>query len=508
MSSHVILCGSHTEHPRRSEPAGTVPGDEIVRLDLVLKRRQPAPEAQLAQHISHVEFARDFGAPDDVRAIEEMAAHHHFSISRIDLASRIISIRGRLSQLAEIFGAGLEMRCIGTQVFRSRRGHLRVPQELADRVVAILGFDQRPVARTYRVCRAQRSSYTPPQVAKLYKFPLATGNGQTMALIELGGGYRNADLQSYWRQLGLSEVAVTAVSVDGGENSPAGNPDSADGEVVLDIEVAGGVAPGAKIAVYFAGNTDQGFLDAINAAIHDSVRKPSVISISWGAPEDQWTPQAMNAINAALHDAALLGISVFAAAGDNGSSDGEQDGLNHADFPASSPWVLACGGTRLTASNGVIQSETVWNDGADGGATGGGVSSHFSKPSYQAHVNLPTPSEAANKTGRGVPDVAGVADPETGYLTFVDGQPSVVGGTSSVAPLWAGLVALLNEALGKNVGWLHPKLYGILSEHGALRDITSGSNGAYMAGRGWDACTGLGSPDGQAILNLLQTARK
>ncbi len=245
-------------------------------------------------------------------------------------------------------------------------------------------------------------------------------------------------------------------------------------------------------------------MDAINAAIHDTVRKPSVISISWGGAESEWTPQALNAFNAAFHDAALLGISVCAAAGDDGSSDGETDGKNHVDFPASSPWVLACGGTKLVSSNGAIQSETVWNDGANGGATGGGVSSHFSKPAYQAAVNVPKPTGTANTTGRGVPDVAGVADPDTGYSILVDGQQGVVGGTSAVAPLWAALIALLNQQLGKNIGWFQPALYGTITQHKALHDITSGTNGAYKAGPGWDACTGLGSPNGMAILNVLK----
>jgi kumamolisin len=306
----------------------------------------------------------------------------------------------------------------------------------------------------------------------------------------------------------LSIVSVTAVSVDGARNAPAGDPNSADGEVVLDIEVAGGVAPDARIAVYFAPNTDQGFLDAINAAIHDTSRKPSVISISWGAAEKEWTPQALNAFNAAFHDAALLGITVCAAAGDDGSSDGESDGRSHVDFPASSPWVLACGGTRLLGSNGQIQSETVWNDGTNGGATGGGVSAHFSQPSYQTGINVPKPTGTANSTGRGVPDVAGVADPETGYSILVDGQQGVIGGTSAVAPLWAGLIALFNEQLGKNVGWLHPAIYGTFAQHKALRDITSGTNGMYKANPGWDACTGFGTPNGQAMLSLLKSSSK
>jgi kumamolisin len=206
----------------------------------------------------------------------------------------------------------------------------------------------------------------------------------------------------------------------------------------------------------------------------------------------------MNAFNAAFHDAALLGITVCAASGDSGSSDGVGDGKNHVDFPASSPWVLACGGTRLQANGGSIMAETVWNDGARGGATGGGFSSHFSKPMYfQQNLAI---------KGRGVPDVAGNADPETGYLVVVDGQSGVIGGTSAVAPLWAALIALCNEELGRNAGWIHQHLYGPAAAQGALRDITQGNNGAFKAGKGWDACTGLGTPDGQALLAVLKTS--
>ena len=513
MSSHLTLSGSHREHPAGSEPIGQPPMNEIIQLTLILRRRQPAPQGDsIERSLSHEELALAYGADQaDIEAVEAFASEHQFSIASVNPASRAITISGQLSALAEQFGADIEMRRVNDRVIRSRQGHLHLPASLADRVIAVLGFDQRPAADTNHVLRpraAQPISYTPRQVAQLYSFPTNTGKNQTIALIELGGGYRSSDLQTYWKQLGLSNVTTTAVSVDGAQNSPTGDPNSADAEVVLDIEVAGGVAPGARIAVYFAPNTDQGFLDAINAAIQDTVRKPSVISISWGAAEREWTPQAMNAFNAAFHDAALLGISVCVAAGDNGSSDGETDGLNHVDFPASSPWVLACGGTRLIANNGKIQSETVWNDGTNGGATGGGVSSHFSKPAYQANISVPAPSGTVNTTGRGVPDVAGVADPETGFAILVDGDEGVVGGTSAVAPLWAGLIALLNEQLGKNLGWFHPALYSTLAEHKALNDITSGTNGAYRATIGWDPCTGLGSPNGEVMLNLLKPASK
>ncbi len=284
-----------------------------------------------------------------------------------------------------------------------REGHLTLPPALHGRVEAVLGFDERPAAATYHRVRphagTQAASFSPMELAALYNFPPGTGAGQTIALIELDGGYDPHDLSTYWQSLGLPAVSVTPVSVDGAQNAPTGDPNGPDGEVVLDIQVAGAVAPGADIVVYFAPNTDQGFLNAINAAIHDAAHKPSILSISWGSPEDQWTDQAKFAFHAAFHDAALLGITVLAAAGDNGSSDGDTtDG--HVDFPASSSWVLACGGTRLTAANGVISSETVWNDGTDGasggGATGGGVSSFFSRPKYQAHVPVPAPATTSS----------------------------------------------------------------------------------------------------------------
>jgi kumamolisin len=492
--------------------AGAPAPVEIITITLVLRRRNSAPELESrVEHLSHSDFVELHGADQsDIVAVEEFATAHGFSIGPVDQGARSIKISGPVSGLASVFEAKLEMRQVGGRLIRSRAGYVRLPDELQDRVVAVLGFDERPVAKPYysRPSNAVPVSYQPTQVAKLYSFPQNTGRNQTIALIELGGGFRSSDLQKYWKQLGVSNVSVAAVSVDGARNAPVGDPNSADAEVVLDIEVAGGIAPGALIAAYFAPNTDQGFLDAINTAIHDTTRKPSVISISWGAAEDEWTPQALNAFNAAFHDAALLGISVCAAAGDNGSSDGEPGGNPHVDFPASSPWVLACGGTRLLSKNGRIQSETVWNDGTNGGATGGGVSAHFSKPSYQSKITVPKPKGTANSTGRGVPDVAGVADPETGFAILVDGEEGVIGGTSAVAPLWAGLIALFNEQLGKNVGWFHPTIYGTFAQQKVLHDITSGSNGTYKAGPGWDACTGFGTPNGEAMLSLLKPSSK
>ncbi|MGA2602410.1 MAG: S53 family peptidase, partial [Bryobacteraceae bacterium] len=337
------------------------------------------------------------------------------------------------------------------------------------------------------------------QVAQLYQFPLdVDGTGQTVGILELGGGYHPVDLKNYFSSMKINEPTVVAVSVDKGKNKPT-NPNSADGEVLLDIEVAGSVAPGAKIVVYFAPNTDQGFQDALTTAIHDSTNNPSVISISWGGPESTWTAQAMTAFDSAAQDAGAMGVTICAASGDNGSSDGVTDGANHVDFPASSPNILACGGTTLQSANGAITSETVWNDGAQGGAGGGGYSNQFPLPAYQASDNIKPPSGG----GRGVPDVCGDADPETGYQVLVDGKSLVIGGTSAVAPLWSGLIALLNQKLGKSVGFLQPVLYGLPQTADAFNDITQGSNGAFSAGPGWDPTTGLGSPSGENLLTAL-----
>ena len=321
------------------------------------------------------------------------------------------------------------------------------------------------------------ASFNPPQVAQLYGFPTGVnGAGQTIGILELGGGYSASDLSSYFAGLGIAEPRVTAVSVDGATNSP--NDPNADGEVALDIEVAGSIAPGANIAVYFTTNTSQGFLDALTTAIHDTANgPPSVISISWGSAESNWTAQSMTAFDEACQSAAALGITITVASGDNGSSDGGSG--NNVDFPASSPHVLGCGGTELIATSSVIQQEVVWNDQAQGGgASGGGVSSVFTLPPWQMKSNVPSPPTSGG--GRGVPDVAGDASPETGYNVFYDGQAAVVGGTSAVAPLWAALIALLNQQRGSNIGFANVTLYQ--NAENGFHDITQGNNGSLFGG--------------------------
>jgi kumamolisin len=209
----------------------------------------------------------------------------------------------------------------------------------------------------------------------------------------------------------------------------------------------------------------------------------------------------MTAFDEALQAAAAMGVTVCVASGDNGSGDGVDDGADHADFPASSPHSLACGGTNLQASGESITSETVRNDGVNGGASGGGVSGFFALPSYQEGLQVTkTHGGAEPLRMRGVPDVCGVADPQTGYDVRVDGSDTIIGGTSAVAPLWAGLIARINAAKASPIGFINPALY---SHPGALRDIIHGNNGTFAAVPGWDACTGLGSPNGQKVADAV-----
>ena len=487
MEARIPLAGSERQAPPDAQRVGPADPGEAVTVSVVVR-----------------------GA-SGLAAVEQFARDHGLTVAESSPERRTVRLSGTVAEVSEAFG--VELHRYDHPVhgsFRGRTGQIYLPAELSDVVEGVFGLDNRPQARPqFRIAdpRAVTSSYTPVEVARAYDFPSgATGAGQCVAIIELGGGYAQSDLDAYFGGLGLPVPTVTAVSVDGATNSPSGDAGSADGEVLLDIEVVGAIAPGARIAVYFAPNSDQGFIDAVTTAVHDRTNAPSVVSISWGGPESTWTEQAQTALDNAFADAAALNVTVCVAAGDNGSGDGVGDGRAHADFPASSPHVLACGGTRLEPGG----AETVWNDGTGGGATGGGVSDTFDLPDWQSSAGVPPSSNPGGRSGRGVPDVAGNADPQTGYRVLVDGQQATFGGTSAVAPLWAAFVALVNEQRGTPVGFLNPLLYG--SAAGAFRDITSGNNDlgdapGYSAGTGWDACTGLGSPDGAGLSQLLVTSQ-
>lgn len=536
---------------RAEAPAGEFTVNVLVRP----KNKKPSPDEQARlkprdrQYLSRAEHAQMYGAsPEDLKKVENFATSHGLRVVSSNAETRTVVLSGTAAAYAQAFGVQLVTCIVGSRAYRCRQDAIYIPTELDGVITGVFGLDNRQFARPhYRVKRASMArpastgaqaaaavapapavvpGFTPVEIAKLYNFPTpADGTGQTIAILELGGGFHPEELNTYFKKLQLPTPSVAVVAYAGsGDNHPGTNPlDPAnpDVEVMLDIQVAGAVAPGAKFVVYFAPDaSDASFLGAMSAIVHDNVNNPSVVSISWGGSEDSATDQFKLEFDQILQSAALMGMTVCAAAGDNGSADFASDDPNwdggaHVDFPASDPYVLACGGTFLTAADGNITSEVVWNDGPNDG-TGGGVSRFFSLPTYQQNANVPAVAnpEGAVTRGRGVPDVAGNAAADSGYRILCDGQQfpdtaagtTPVGGTSAVAPLWAGLIARINQSLGTPVGYVNPLLYNISQNAGAFRDVTQGENGDYAAGPGWDPCTGLGTPDGQHLTETLRGA--
>ena len=521
----ILLKGSERQAMPGAKSLAPANPDERLEVSVLIRRRArqdfAARVSALSANpvsqpfLSREEFASRHGAdPADLAAVAQFAAAQGLKVVEQSAPRRTVVLAGTVAQFNAAFGVSLQMMEHGSCCYRGRTGAIAIPQELDGIIEAVLGLDSRPQAVPHfrirrnvgnvkwRAGSEAATSFSPLQVAALYGFPEATGAGECVGIIELGGGYRPADLQTYFSGLGVANPSVVSVSVDQAQNAPTGDANGPDGEVMLDIEVVGAIAPQAKIAVYFAPNTDAGFLDAITTAVHDTTNKPSVISISWGGPESSWTSQAMTAMDSAFQAAATMGVTVCIASGDNGSSDGVTDDADHVDFPASSPYALACGGTSLQGSGTRISSEVVWNDGSGNGATGGGISSFFPAVSWQSGLTATTTTGTSTAlTKRGVPDVAGNADPETGYDVRIDGSDTVIGGTSAVAPLWAALIARLNQLAGTPLGYTNPRLYAAPA---SLRDITSGNNGDFAATAKWDACTGLGSPNGAALATSMK----
>jgi len=542
----IAIPGSSKQEILNAEVRDEAPVGEFT-VTVTVRRRQKLPPVESharmrlreRTYLSREEHARLYGAdPADIRMVENCARENGLSVVRSDPAQRTVVLCGTAAAYNQAFGVKLKTYVLNGREYRGRVGEIFVPAELDGIVTSVTGLDNRPFAKPhYRVHRDRArpanavpspaaspqaivigAGFTPLEIASLYDFPAhLDGSGETIAILQLGGGFRAEELNSYFENLGLKPPRVTVASYpNGGRNSPGTDPlDPAnfDVEVMLDIEVAGAVAPGANIVVCFAPDpSDQGFLSAMTAIVHDTLNKPSIVSISWGGPEDSASEQFRNEFDQLLQSAAHLGMTVCVAAGDNGSADFACDDPNwdhqpHVDFPASSAYSLACGGTRLSASNGGILTEVVWHDGANDG-TGGGISRFFAMPSYQTAVR--NCSEPAGSMMRGVPDVSGHASPNSGYCVLCDGHsfPDLqkrippVGGTSAVAPLWAGLVARWNQSLGKPVGFVNSLLYE-LARTDSFHDITQGDNGDYRAGPGWDPCTGLGSPNGSKILAAL-----
>jgi kumamolisin len=430
-------------------------------------------------YADRAQLAEQTGADaSDVEALRRYCAR--YGVEMVATYWRHVTLTGPLDKLVKAFGATAGIYELeDKRRFRHRSQSLHAPPEIAAILHGVFGIHQWP--RSHAIGH-QQSHTVPPSakdIAARYAFPDGDGTGQTIAIVQLRGEFRPDDFATCMHSQGVSAKTPIVKRIDNAELAH-GIETAKDIESAIDTQIAGALAPGAKIVIYAAPDDERGVLDAIRHALFDDEHKPTILSISFGFPEYLWTPAALAILDELFTAAALLGVTVFCASGDNGA-ELDPDGTPHVLAPASSAFVLACGGTQL----GDDGSETVWP------RTGGGFSEHFSAPPWQAKTNH----------GRGVPDVAGESVP--GYCVYFSETRLAAGGTSAVAPMWAALTARLAQRVGHNLGFFAPILYGANAQK-AFRAITSGGNDRYKAAEGWNPCVGLGVPIGTAMEAMLR----
>ena len=528
--THAPLQGSERKPLAGAVATSRANPNATIEFLLKLRRKKALPKITKRPKtvMTRAQFRDNYGASQaDIDQVVKTLSG--FGLTQVDtnIAARSIRFRGTVAAMESAFQVKLFNYSHAEGSYRGRVGAVQIPADLSDIVVGVFGLDNRQVARRRRhptrdPVQARSASvpstwYVPAQLATHYNFPAGDGSGQTVGLLEFGGGYFASYLKHFCK---LAKIAspprVTAVSTDG---TPTNAKDGEEGEVMLDVEVVAGVCPKAHIVVYFANYTEQGWVTILDAAVHDDTNDPGVISISWGNAEDTyiWTDQAMDSIDQTLQDAAKLGVTVCVAAGDDGSSDAITDGHAHVDFPSSSPHALAVGGTTIP-SYGTTQPDIVWKEGdgvrPDGGSTGGGVSVHFPLPDWQSAINIPSVNSGAI-AGRVVPDISANADWNASpYLLVVDGQSQPNGGTSAASPLVASLLTLINASrpAGNRVGYITPVLYQSNGSEtvgsAGCTDVQSGDNttaqaGGYSAGPGYDAASGWGTPNGTNLAQAI-----
>ncbi|HEX3463245.1 MAG TPA: S53 family peptidase [Candidatus Elarobacter sp.] len=485
------------------------PYTEAMRLGMVLPLERPLPDYGAVT----ARFGADQRAADTVVAF---AQRYGLTVDGANAAARMVILEGTVALVNVAFGIDLQI-FVGEdgQRYRGFDGMLHVPPELAELVTVIAGIDNRifvPAPSPARALlpltppSAQPSApFTVPELARKYRFPPnLRGAGQRVAVLIFGDAIAQADLDQYFGGLGIERPPVRTIAI-GGFSLGRGN----DLEPITDLEIVGAVAPGAETVAYFSRFTEAGWLETVTTAIHDRTIPPTVVSTCYGDAEREqggflFREPSLNELNRTFAEAGLLGITVTVASGDLGGTNDTAPGAPlRVMFTAAMPFVLACGGTMFDAADG--GREIVWKD-AGGKRSGGGASELFQKPAWQASANVPLRPNCDFR-GRGTPDVAALAALH-GYALFANGKPIVSGGTSAATPLWAGLIALINEALGairpgQTVGFINPLLYSGLGSSSAFNDITAGDSVEFTAGKGWDPCTGWGSPNGAELLRAL-----
>lgn len=501
-------------------------GSEDEWQELVAKLTSGPPAKR--RYLTHAEFAKKWAAsPKHIEAVRKFAAEQQLKIVSADPFRRCVVVSGTLRRVSKAFSVDFFAVENPLGTFRSHEGPPHVTESIHPLVECVLGLDAVPSATPYVADDPVKwAGMDRRALLEAYRIPpKLQGRGQCVATIELGGGYREADLLAYFGELRLLPPKVRTVSVDGVKNDPASAKTmhqymaheklpkatvtqvSWTIETMTDLCMLGTIAPKASILLVQAPNTDQGQYHALAAVVGERKLKPSALSISWGAPEPRQTPSFMVALDRWFQAAAVLGITTCCSSGDSGCAPMTKDDkeILTAQFPASSPYVLGCGGTTL---NMEARTEVAWNQTMNGVhmESGGGFSGAFPLPKWQKDAGIDPkkwiPKDKASGEGRAVPDVAGRANLQQGYCIIVGGVGIPCGGTSAAAPLWAAVVAILNQGLKTRLGSLNESLYdGSLGQ--GLRDIVDGDTGEFHACKGWDACTGWGSPMAEELLDAL-----
>lgn len=537
-NAHVVLPGSKRGRDPFAKKIGDV--DPKLKIDVTVGLtgpKLPGADEYVGQTLTPGEITEKFGArQEDADKVAKALKKFGLKIDSVSLPARSMKVSGTVAAMEAAFKPGLVMMASTRQGdYRGRQGALQIPAEIKGLVTGVFGLDERKMARRKAVTAATAAKaaalapLTPADLEQRYNFPAGDSQGQEIAIAEFGGGYFAEDMTAYCNKFQRPVPKVQAISVDAPaytlqqilalpKKQRADELDTSI-EVMMDVEIIAGLCPGASISVYFSTFDQGGWVDLLNTVI---AAKPAVLSVSWGLAEDDpgWSANAVAVITERLNVARLLGITICVSAGDDGSGDQVDDGAGHVDFPAASPFTLAVGGTMLVKSASKVNEVTWWEapgrrTGTGGGATGGGVSVVFPRPSWQT-VQITSINPKAID-GRVIPDISALAGEPLYDLVFV-GKAQPNGGTSASAPLWAALIARINAQLPppKQQRFLTPLLYqkAGASPLGkiAMRDVTSGNNTStppgkgYKAGPGFDAVTGWGVPDGMKLLNALATA--
>jgi kumamolisin len=538
-SGHKPLRGSEFVPLEGARLAGAIDDDEVIEVTVVVRAAKPIRHHYDHQHWhnhphEHPPLTEDQhrarrSTADDIDRVRAFAESHGLEVVEASEKRRAVVLEGRAHDLANAFGVELVRYEHAHGDHHAHEGPIHLPEELIDVVIAVLGLNDRPIASRQlpeaAVDAPSDGLLRATELAEIYDFPQDfDGTGQKIGIIQLSdkrtpAGYRKSDLDAFFADLGLPTPTIRDVVRRKSANAPESEADvarfmtwmrgMADGtatmpeaptkgrntaEVVMDIELVGALAPGAELVVYFTDNSEGGVYHVLNDILEAG--EVSVISFSWAWKEhgDSFEDLIDELLGRAADPAEdRPAITFCSASGDYGGS--------RLCYPAASPWALACGGTRLATDPAGQITESVWN--TQGLAASGGGVGRSTQPAWQQGCEP--------DTGRGIPDVAAVADPTSHCRILAGGVWGPAAGTSATAPIWAALMARFNHSLGVAQGYVNPRFYKLSRARPDLfRSVTEGDNivkgKGFQAREGWDPCTGLGSPRGTALLDALRPA--